>query len=109
MFKGVLKKMITEMGSPIRYFLNLENDFLEMNQFLDQNIKMDFSGTQCLNCHASKPIFRQGFCKSCFIEIPSAGDWVMRPELSKAHLGEKDRDLEYEKKYSYNPIRFIWH
>jgi hypothetical protein len=103
MFKGVLKKMITEMGSPIRYFLNLENDFLEMNQFLDQNIKMDFSGTQCLNCHASKPIFRQGFCKSCFFEIPSAGDWVMRPELSKAHLGEEDRDLEYEKKVQLQP------
>jgi hypothetical protein len=103
MFKGVLKKMITEMGAPIRYFLNLENDFLEMNQFLDQKIKMEFTGTQCLSCHASKPIFRQGFCKSCFFEIPSAGDWVMRPELSKAHLGEEDRDLEYEKKVQLQP------
>ena len=103
MFKGVLKKMITEMGAPIRYFLNLENDFLEMNQFLDQKIKMEFTGTQCLSCHASKPIFRQGFCKSCFFEIPSAGDWVMRPELSKAHLGEEDRDLEYEKKVQMQP------
>lgn len=103
MFKGVLKKMITEMGAPIRYFLNLENDFLEMNQFLDQKIKMEFAGTQCLSCHASKPIFRQGFCKSCFFETPSAGDWVMRPELSKAHLGEEDRDLEYEKKVQLQP------
>lgn len=103
MFKGVLKKMITEMGAPIRYFLNLENDFLEMNQFLDQKIKMEFTGTQCLSCHASKPIFRQGFCKSCFFETPSAGDWVMRPELSKAHLGEEDRDLEYEKKVQLQP------
>ena len=42
MFKGVLKKMISEMGTPIRYFLNLENDFLEMNQFLDQTVKIDF-------------------------------------------------------------------
>ena len=103
MFKGVLKKMITEMGTPIRYFLNMENDFLEMNQFLDQKIRMDFAGTQCLSCGASKPIFRQGFCKNCFFEIPSAGDWVMRPELSKAHLGEEDRDLEYEKKVQLQP------
>lgn len=103
MFKGVLKKMITEMGTPIRYFLNMENDFLEMNQFLDQKIRMDFAGTQCLSCDASKPIFRQGFCKNCFFEIPSAGDWVMRPELSKAHLGEEDRDLEYEKKVQLQP------
>jgi hypothetical protein len=103
MFKGVLKKMISEMGTPIRYFLNLENDFLEMNQFLDQTVKIDFAGAQCLSCHDSKPIFRQGFCQRCFFEIPSAGDWVMRPELSKAHLGEEDRDLEYEKKVQLQP------
>lgn len=103
MFKGVLKKMITEIGSPIRYYLNLESDFLEMNQFLDQTVKINFLGTQCLSCHDSKPIFRQGFCKNCFFENPSAGDWIMRPELSKAHLGEEDRDLEYEKKVQLQP------
>ena len=103
MFKGVLKKMISEMGKPIRYFLNLENDFLEMNQFLDQTVKIDFAGAQCLSCHDSKPIFRQCFCQRCFFEIPSAGDWVIRPELSKAHLGEEDRDLEYEKKVQLQP------
>ncbi len=103
MFKGVLKKMISEKGDPIRYFLNLENDFLEMNQFLEQTIKIDFAGTQCLSCHGLKPIFRQGFCKNCFFETPSAGDWIMRPELSKAHLGEEDRDLEYEKKIQLQP------
>ena len=103
MFKGVLKKMITEIGSPIRYYLNLESDFLEMNQLLDQTVKINFLGTQCLSCHDSKPIFRQGFCKNCFFENPSAGDWIMRPELSKAHLGEEDRDLEYEKKVQLQP------
>jgi hypothetical protein len=103
MFKGVLKKMITEIGSPIRYYLNLESDFLEINQLLDQTVKINFLGTQCLSCHDSKPIFRQGFCKNCFFENPSAGDWIMRPELSKAHLGEKDRDLEYEKKVQLQP------
>ena len=105
MFKGVLKKMITELGTPIRYFLNLENDFVALNQFLDQKVRLDFAGTQCLYCHTYKPIFRQGFCQSCFFEIPSAGDWVMRPELSKAHLGEEDRDLEYEKKVQLQPHR----
>jgi hypothetical protein len=103
MFEGVLKKMITEMGSPIRYYLNLENDFLEMNQFLDETLSIYFAGTQCLNCHASKPIFRQGFCKNCFFETPLTGDWVMRPELSRAHLNEEDRDLEYEKKVQLQP------
>ena len=103
MFKGVLKKMITEQAEPIRYFLNFENDFVELNQFLDQKVKIDFVRTECLNCHAPKTIFRQGFCQTCFFEIPIAGDWVMRPELSKAHLGQEDRDLEYEKKIQLQP------
>ena len=33
MFKGVLKKMISEMANPIRYFLSFENNFFEANQF----------------------------------------------------------------------------
>ena len=43
-------------------------------------------------------MYRQGFCKSCFFDIPQAADWIMRPELSTAHLDQEDRDLEYEKK-----------
>ena len=83
--------------------LDLEEDFLVMHRFLDRNLKITYDGSQCLNCYHSKPIFRQGFCKQCFFDIPSAGDWVMRPELSKAHLGLEDRDLEYEKKVQLQP------
>jgi hypothetical protein len=69
-----------------------------MNQLLDKTIEFKFLKYQCLNCGLDKPIFRQGFCKSCFFEIPQAADWIMRPELSTAHLGIEDRDLEYEKR-----------
>jgi hypothetical protein len=51
----------------------------------------------------NKPIFRQGFCKSCFFDIPQAADWIMRPELSTAHLDKEDRDLDYEKKVQLQP------
>lgn len=27
-----------------------------------------------------------------------SGDWIMKPELSKAHLGVEDRNIDYEKK-----------
>jgi len=35
--------------------------------------------------------------------MPQAGDWIMRPELSTAHLDKEDRDLEYEKKVQLQP------
>jgi hypothetical protein len=76
---------------------------LNVNQVLDKNLKIEFIKFQCLNCGNDRPIYRQGFCKTCFFEIPSAGDWIMRPELSTAHLDQKDRDLAYEKKVQLQP------
>lgn len=102
-YEGVLKKMQTEFGSPIQYYLIFESDFLNMNQVLDHQLSINFIKYQCLNCGLDKKIYRQGFCKSCFYEIPSAGEWIMRPELSTAHLDKEDRDLEYERKVQLQP------
>lgn len=102
-YQGVLTKMETEFSNPIQYYLVFENDFINMNQLLDKTIEFKFVKYQCLNCGLDKPIYRQGFCKSCFFEIPQAADWIMRPELSSAHLGIEDRDLEYEKKVQIQP------
>ena len=38
------------------------------------------------------------FVKNVFFESPMSGDWIMKPELSKAHLEIEDRDISYEKK-----------
>jgi hypothetical protein len=103
LYEGVLKKMQTEVGSPIQYYLIFENDFLNVNQVLSKEITITFLKFQCLNCGKDKPIYRQGFCKNCFFDIPSAGDWIMRPELSTAHLDQEDRDLAYEKKVQLQP------
>jgi hypothetical protein len=102
-YEGVLKKMQTEIGSPIQYYMVFDTDFLNVNQILNKTLKIDFIKHQCLNCGNDRPIYRQGFCKSCFYEIPTAGDWIMRPELSTAHLDKEDRDLAYEKKVQLQP------
>ena len=102
-YQGVLKKMRAEIGPPVQYYLILENDFINLNQALDKNLEISFLKYECLNCHLDKPIFRQGFCKSCFFEIPQAADWIMRPELSKAHLDKEDRDLAFEKQMQLQP------
>ena len=102
-YQGVLRKMESEMGQPIQYYMLFENDFLNVNQVLDKHLQIDFIKYQCLRCGEDLPIFRQGFCRNCFFETPMAGDWIMRPELSKAHLDKEDRDLEYEKKVQLQP------
>lgn len=95
--------MQSEIGQPIQYYMVFEKDFLNLNQILGKELQIDFVKYQCLNCGQDRPIYRQGFCKTCFYETPSAGDWIMRPELSTAHLDKEDRDLAYEKKVQLQP------
>jgi len=102
-YQGVLSKMQTEFGNPIQYYLVFENSFLNMNQLLNKELEINFEGYQCLNCNKKKKIFRQGFCYDCFYSSPAVGDWIMKPELSTAHLGIADRDLDYEQKVQLQP------
>lgn len=102
-YEGVLTKMQTEYSNPIQYYLVFENSFLHLNQLLNKSIEITFLGYQCLNCGKKKKIFRQGFCYDCFMSSAAAGDWIMKPELSTAHLDIEDRDLEYEKRVQLQP------
>jgi len=101
-YEGVLTKMQTEFSTPIQYYLVFENSFLSVNQLLDKTVTLKFIGYQCLSC-GKKKIFRQGFCYDCFMSNPAAGDWIMKPELSTAHLDIEDRDLDYEKRVQLQP------
>tara|TARA_R110002111_G_scaffold2230_2_gene14640 strand:+ start:18326 stop:19117 length:792 start_codon:yes stop_codon:yes gene_type:complete len=102
-YTGVLTKMQTEFLEPIQYYLVFKNDFIHVNQLLNKPIDIKLIGYQCLSCGLDRPIYRQGFCKTCFFNQPLAGDWIMRPELSTAHLGIEDRDLEFEKQVQLQP------
>lgn len=102
-YLSVLRKMPVEHTDPINYFLEMGNDFLHLNQLIGRKLSIHFQHYECLSCGEDKKIFRQGFCYDCFYKMPQAGDWIMRPELSKAHLGIEDRDLEYEKAMQLQP------
>lgn len=102
-FQGVLTKMQTEYQDPIQYYLVFENSFLHINELIGRHVNLEHVGYQCLECGKAKKIFRQGFCYDCFMASAAAGDWIMKPELSTAHLDVEDRDLEYEKKVQLQP------
>jgi hypothetical protein len=102
-FEATLTKMQTELFNPVQYYMVFENNFLAVNGLLDKIISITHIGYECLSCKLPVKIFRQGFCYDCFYRSAQAGDWIMRPELSKAHLGIADRDLEYEAKMQLQP------
>lgn len=102
-YQTVLKKMLTELNDEVHYYLKVENDFLNLNQLLNKEIEISFEGYECLCCGLNKKIYRQGFCYDCFYSSAQVGDWIMKPELSTAHLDIEDRDLAYEKSVQLQP------
>jgi hypothetical protein len=102
-FEGVINKMQTEYSNPVQYYLTNRNSFINVNQLIGKSISIEHTGYECLNCGKSKKIFRQGNCYDCFMSNPAVGDWIIKPELSTAHLDIEDRNLEYEKKIQLQP------
>lgn len=95
--------MTTEMAKPVQYYLLFDQDFLNVNQVLDKRVSINFLFYRCINCNRNKKIFANGVCYHCFMLLPEMGQWVMRPELSTAHLGREDRDLDYEQQAQLQP------
>jgi hypothetical protein len=94
--KGQLRKMQVEQGSPIKYYLHLEERFL-VNDLIGKKITLNWSGIiQCIDCQkVTKNSFGQGFCYKCFTQSAQSSECIIRPELCRAHLGE-GRDPEWE-------------
>lgn len=101
--EGQIKKMITENGQPIRYYLTLKDDYLDVNQHIGKKIHLFYDHNECLGCGLDKPIYRMGYCSNCFFTLPQANESIIRPELSTAHLGIEQRDLEWEKEFELKP------
>lgn len=102
-FEGQIRKMMTENGNPIKYYWNFKNDFIVMNQLLGKKIKISFDHYECLGCNLDKEVYSMGYCKNCFFTLPEANPSIISPELSTAHLGIAQRDLEWEQKFELQP------
>ncbi len=98
-FEGNILKMRTEWASPVHYFLPFGENEANMNELLGKNISFEFSGQiNCISCgKQTKTSFGQGFCYNCLQTAPEASESILRPELSKAHLGIA-RDMVWAEK-----------
>ncbi len=99
-YAGNIHKMQTELLSPVKYFLPIGNDKVDMNTLIGQKIGLHFDGRiNCISCgKKTKTSFNQGFCYNCLQTAPEAAESVIRPELSKSHFGIA-RDMEWAEKH----------
>jgi hypothetical protein len=98
--EGNILKMRTELANPVKYTLPISENLIEMNNLIGKEISLKFDGRiNCISCgKQTKTSFGQGFCYNCLQTAPEASESVMRPELSKAHLGIA-RDMEWAEKH----------
>jgi len=97
---GNIIKMRSEFADPVQYFLPIGETELPMNDLIGKSISMKFTGQiNCISCgKRTKTSFGQGFCYNCLQTAPEASETVMRPELSKAHLGIA-RDMDWAREH----------
>ena len=98
--EGNIYKMRTELANPVKYFLPIGEEEIEMNTLIGKEIKMVFTGQiNCISCgKRTKTSFNQGFCYNCLQTAPEASESIIRPELSKSQFGIS-RDMEWAKKH----------
>jgi hypothetical protein len=104
-YTGPINKMHTALAEKVIYHLPIGDDLVNMNELIGTEISLKYTNQIiCVNCgKTTVKSFNQGFCYPCFKNSPSAADWIIHPELSKAHLGIEDRDLEFEKSVQLKP------
>jgi hypothetical protein len=97
---GNILKMRSELAEPIQYFLPLGENEVPMNELIGKSVKLKFTGQiNCIACgKKTKTSFGQGFCYNCLQTAPEASETIMRPELSKAHLGIA-RDMDWAREH----------
>ena len=86
---GPIRKMISELKSPVTYTLPLGDAKVAMNPLVGKTVTMRFSGRiLCVACGLeTKKSFNQGYCFPCFRSLAESDLCIMRPETCHFHLG----------------------
>ncbi len=101
-----VRKMILSVSQPaVRAWMPLGRHLVDVNALIGKPLRLSWPGmAECQSCGGIfSELHAQGFCKKCFFDSPLAGASIVRPELSTAHLGKADRDLEFERAYQLQP------
>lgn len=94
--KGNLRKMIAENTSPVTYSLPVGDQLVALNEFLEKNIELSFTGTiNCVACgRKTNKSFQQGYCFPCMRSLAECDSCIVKPEL--CHFAEGTcRDEEW--------------
>lgn len=86
---GYLRKLKTEVGQPIQYFLPFEKKAFSLNECVGHPIQLVFTGNiYCIQCgRKTRKSFQQGFCFPCLTRLQECNLCVIYPERCRVEQG----------------------
>jgi hypothetical protein len=80
--QGTVRKMRSRLLEPVNYCLPLGDVEVELNQFIEKKIKLEFLGDiHCVNCgRKTSKSFNQGYCYPCFQTLAQCDSCIIHPE-----------------------------
>lgn len=107
---GNIRKMYSEQKDEVEYTLPLYDSTtpslnVDLNNLIGSTIKISFSGI--INCVVTgkkiRNAYGEGMSYDAFKSSPLAVESIIRPELSKIHLGVALRDYDWEMEHHMKP------
>ena len=80
--QGTLRKMSSQLRSPVEYQLRLGDAEVPLNPLLEKKISLHFSGQiNCVKCaRKTSKAFNQGYCYPCFQKLAECDSCIIHPE-----------------------------
>lgn len=86
---GILRKMYSELASPVHYALAIGEERLPLNPHLGQRLQLTFTGQKfCIHCtRKTSKTFQQGYCFVCYRRLLDCNLCIIHPERCRVETG----------------------
>ncbi len=101
---GCLRKMKTELTSPVTYRLPLSEESVDLNPLLARSLTLRHSGQIfCVHCgRKTNKSFNQGYCYPCFTTLAQCDMCIVKPETCHFDQGTC-REPEWAEAFCFQP------
>ena len=79
---GAVRKMRNALDEPVHYTMLLGEHEVDLNPFLGQHLKLEYSGLiNCIHCgRKTSKSFNQGYCYPCFKRLAQCDTCIVSPQ-----------------------------
>ncbi|PIE86258.1 MAG: hypothetical protein CSA05_01335 [Bacteroidia bacterium] len=101
---GHLLKMETALSDNVNYTLLLDENRINVNQFIGKALKFTYlDEIKCITCGSiTKKSFFQGHCYKCLLHHPHTSPCILHPEKCQAQNGIS-RDMKWSEEHCLTP------